>query len=116
MCRVGPVHPRPERQGLRGRAADHLGVADTIGCGNGTDAITLVLSALGIGPGDEVICPAFTFYATASPIARLGATVFADIEAKTMNIDPADVAAQDHAQDQGDPRVHLFGRPAKIDE
>ena len=64
----------PNVKAFEAEAADHLGVADTIGCGNGTDAITLVLSALGIGPGDEVICPAFTFYATAEPIALLGAT------------------------------------------
>jgi len=73
----------PNVKAFEAEAADHLGVADTIGCGNGTDAITLVLSALGIGPGDEVICPAFTFYATAEPIALLGATpVFATSSAR----------------------------------
>ena len=107
----------PNVKAFEAEAADHLGVADTIGCGNGTDAITLVLSALGIGPGDEVICPAFTFYATAEPIALLGATpVFADIERETMNIDPADVARKITPKTKAILPVHLFGRPAKIDE
>ena len=54
---------------------------ETVSCANGTDAIVLVLDAMGIGPGDEVVCPAFTFYATAEAIARRGATpVFAEID------------------------------------
>jgi dTDP-4-amino-4,6-dideoxygalactose transaminase len=107
----------PNVKAFEVEAAAHLGVAQAVGCGNGTDAITLVLSALGVGPGDEVICPAFTFYATAEPIALLGATpVFADIEPGTMNIDPADVARKITAKTKAIMPVHLFGRPAKIDE
>ena len=55
-------------------AADYLGVKESVGVANGTDALVLVMDALGIGAGDEVICPAFTFYATAEAIARRGAT------------------------------------------
>jgi dTDP-4-amino-4,6-dideoxygalactose transaminase len=94
-------------------AADYLGVRDTIGVANGTDAIVIVLDALGIGPGDEVICPAFTFYATAEAIARRGATpVFADVDAATMNLDVDDVAARITPRTKAILAVHLFGRPA----
>ena len=93
----------PNVEGFEREAAEYLGVAQTIGVANGTDALVLVLDALGIGPGDEVICPAFTFYATAEAIARRGATpVFADIDPATLNLDPADVARADHAADEGD--------------
>ena len=98
-------------------AADYLGVRDAIGVANGTDALVLVLDALGIGPGDEVICPAFTFYATAEAIARRGATpVFADVDATTMNLDPEDVAARVTPRTKAIIAVHLFGRPAPTAE
>ena len=98
-------------------AAGYLGTPDTIGVANGTDAIVLVLDALGIGAGDEVICPSFTFYATAEAIARRGATpVFADVEAVTMNLDPEDVAARITARTKAILAVHLFGRPAQLAE
>ncbi len=98
-------------------AATYLGVQRTIGVANGTDALVLVLDALEIGPGDEVICPAFTFYATAESIARRGATpVFADIDAATLNVDPDDVAARLTERTKAIMPVHLFGRPAAIGE
>jgi dTDP-4-amino-4,6-dideoxygalactose transaminase len=96
-------------------AAAQLGVKRTIGVANGTDALVLALDALGIGPGDEVICPAFTFYATAESIARLGATpVFADIDASTLNLDPEDAAAKVTARTRAIIPVHLFGRPLDV--
>jgi dTDP-3-amino-3,4,6-trideoxy-alpha-D-glucose transaminase len=98
-------------------AADYLGVRDAIGVANGTDALVLVLDALGVGPGDEVVTPAFTFYATAESIARRGATpVFADVDAATMNLDVEDVAARITPRTKAIIAVHLFGRPAPTAE
>ena len=98
-------------------AADYLGVKESVGVANGTDALVLVLDALGVGVGDEVICPAFTFYATAESIARRGATpVFADVDAATMNLDPEDVAARLSPRTKAIIAVHLFGRPAPLAE
>jgi dTDP-4-amino-4,6-dideoxygalactose transaminase len=98
-------------------AADYLGVKESVGVANGTDALVLVMDALGIGAGDEVICPAFTFYATAEAIARRGATpVFADVDAATMNLDPEDVAARISPRTKAILAVHLFGRPAALTE
>jgi dTDP-4-amino-4,6-dideoxygalactose transaminase len=92
-------------------AAELLGIPRTVGVANGTDALVLALDALGIGPGDEVICPAFTFYATAEAIARRGATpVFADIDPATLNLDPEDVAARVTSRTRALMPVHLFGR------
>jgi dTDP-4-amino-4,6-dideoxygalactose transaminase len=97
--------------------AAYLGVRRTIGVANGTDALVLVLDAMEIGPGDEVICPAFTFYATAESIARRGATpVFADIDAATFNLDPSRVADLVGPRTKAIMPVHLFGRPAPIAE
>jgi dTDP-4-amino-4,6-dideoxygalactose transaminase len=68
----------PHYWAFQEEAASYLGVKRAIGVANGTDALVLALDALGVGPGDEVICPAFTFYATAESVARRGATpVFA---------------------------------------
>jgi dTDP-4-amino-4,6-dideoxygalactose transaminase len=107
----------PEVEGFEREAADFLGTQEAVGVANGTDALVLVLDALGIGAGDEVICPSFTFYATAEAIARVGATpVFADIDAATLNIDPADVARRITARTKALMPVHLFGRPAPLEE
>ena len=109
---LGPNVARFERE-----AADYLGVKEAVGVANGTDALVLVMDALGIGAGDEVICPAFTFYATAEAIARRGATpVFADVDAGRMNLDPEDVAARITPRTKAILAVHLFGRPAPVAE
>jgi dTDP-4-amino-4,6-dideoxygalactose transaminase len=107
----------PNVRAFEHEAADYLGVCETVGVANGTDALVLVMDALDIGQGDEVICPAFTFYATAEAIARLGATpVFADVDAGTMNLDAEDVAARITSKTKAILAVHLFGRPAPLQE
>jgi dTDP-4-amino-4,6-dideoxygalactose transaminase len=107
----------PNVKAFEREAADYLGVQETVGVANGTDALVLVLDALGIGRGDEVICPSFTFYATAEAIARRGATpVFAEIDPATYNLDPEDVAARITRGTRAIMPVHLFGRPAPLAE
>ena len=107
----------PEVQAFEEEAAAYLGTPHAIGVANGTDALVLSLEAMGIGRGDEVICPSFTFYATAESIARVGATpVFADIDPQTMNLDPEDVAARITPRTKAIMPVHLFGRPAPLAE
>jgi len=107
----------PEVEAFEREAAAYLGVPHAIGVANGTDALVLALEAMGIERGDEVICPAFTFYATAEAIARVGATpVFADIDPVTLNLDPADVEARITERTKAIVPVHLFGRPAPLQE
>ena len=107
----------PEVQAFEEEAAAYLGVPHAIGVANGTDALVLALEAMGVGAGDEVICPSFTFYATAEAIARAGATpVFADIEPATLNLDPEDVERRIGPRTKAIVPVHLFGRPAPLAE
>jgi dTDP-4-amino-4,6-dideoxygalactose transaminase len=107
----------PEVEAFEREAAAYLGVPHAIGVANGTDALVLALEAMGIGPSDEVICPSFTFYATAEAIARVGATpVFADIDPVTLNIDPEDAARRVTHATKAIMPVHLFGRPAPLGE
>ncbi|HEX2044163.1 MAG TPA: DegT/DnrJ/EryC1/StrS family aminotransferase [Gaiellaceae bacterium] len=107
----------PEVAAFEREAAAYLGVREAVGVANGTDALVLALDALGIGSGDEVVCPAFTFYATAEAIARRGAApVFCDIDPVTLNLDPADVAERLGARTKAVIAVHLFGRPALVED
>ena len=107
----------PNVSAFEEEAARYLGVRETISVANGTDAIVLVLNALEIAAGDEVICPAFTFYATAEAIVRVGATpVFADIDPQTLNLDPARVEERITPRTKAIMPVHLFGRPAPLAE
>ena len=106
----------PNVRAFEEEAAAYLGVTRTVGVANGTDALVLVLDAMGIGPGDEVICPAFTFYATAESIARRGATpVFAEVDPVSFNLDPEDVADRITSRTRAIMPVHLFGRPADLE-
>jgi dTDP-4-amino-4,6-dideoxygalactose transaminase len=103
----------PEVEAFEREAAELLGTEETVSCANGTDALVLVMDGMEIGPGDEVICPAFTFYATAEAIVRRGATpVFAEIDPVTLNLDRADVERRITGRTKAIMPVHLFGRPA----
>ena len=107
----------PEVEAFEREAAAYLGVPHALGVANGTDALVLALEAMEVGRGDEVICPAFTFYATAEAIARVGAIpVFADIDPVTLNLDPEDVASRITERTRAIVPVHLFGRPAPLSE
>ena len=107
----------PHVRAFEEEAATYLGVKHAIGVANGTDAIVLALDALGICPGDEVVCPSFTFYATAEAIVRRGATpVFADVDARTLNLDPGEVQRRVTPKTKAILPVHLFGRPAALRE
>lgn len=87
-----------------------------LGCGNGTDALQLAFMALGLGAGDEIITPAFTFVATAEAAAVIGAVpVFAEIDPQTFNMDPAKIEALITPRTRAIVPVHLFGQPADLD-
>ena len=96
--------------------AEYCGVGHAVGCGSGTEAISLALAALDVGPGDEVIIPPFTFFATVGCVVRLGATpVFADIDAKTFNLDPVQVANKITPRTKAIIPVHLYGQCADME-
>jgi dTDP-4-amino-4,6-dideoxygalactose transaminase len=106
----------PEVDALEKDVATYLGGAHVVGCANGTDALVLALRALDIGPGDEVILPAFTFAATAEAVALVGATpVFADIVPDTFAIDPRSAAALVSKNTRAIMVVHLFGHCAPME-
>jgi dTDP-4-amino-4,6-dideoxygalactose transaminase len=86
-----------------------------IGVGSGTDALTLSLRALDIGPGDEVILPAYTFFATAEAVSHVGATpVFVDIDPETYCLDVLGLAARVTSRTKAILPVHLYGHPAEM--
>lgn len=106
----------PEVDALEGEIASFCGVGHGVAVRNGSDALVMSLMALGIGPGDEVIVPTFTFFATAGSVARVGAKpVFVDVLPDTFNIDPDAVAAAVTTKTRAIMPVHLYGQCADMD-
>jgi dTDP-4-amino-4,6-dideoxygalactose transaminase len=108
----------PVVKGFEDDIAAYCGTKHAVGCNSGTDAILLALMALGVGPGDEVICPAYTFFSTAGSVHRLGARpVFVDIDPATYNMDPEKTieAAARCARLRAIMPVHLYGQCADME-
>jgi dTDP-4-amino-4,6-dideoxygalactose transaminase len=112
----------PEVAALEEQLAGFCGARHALGCASGTDALLLALMSQGIGPGDAVICPAFTFAASAEAVVLVGATpVFADVDEATFNLDPAGLEGALAAARRAGLRpkavmtVDLFGLPAAYD-
>jgi dTDP-4-amino-4,6-dideoxygalactose transaminase len=106
----------PDVSELEREIAAYSQVENAVGCASGSDALLLALMALGIGPGDEVIVPSFTFFASVSCITRLGATpIFVDIRPDTFNIDAELIEPAITKRTKAIIPVHLFGQCAEID-
>lgn len=108
---LGPAVERFERD-----FASYLGVKHFVACQSGTSAITLMLQAAGLVPGDEVVTTPMTYFATTEGILQAGASpVFADADPRTLNIDPVCAASAITARTRAILAVHLYGQPADMD-
>jgi dTDP-4-amino-4,6-dideoxygalactose transaminase len=107
----------PEGEALERELGAFVGVPHAVGCNSGTDALHLALVAAGIAPGDEVVVPAFTFFATAEAVSYTGATpVFADVDARSFNLSAEALAQRLTPKTRAVIVVHLFGQCAAMDE
>lgn len=107
----------PEGEAFEKELAAYVGATHAVGCNSGTDALHLPLVAAGIGAGDEVVLPAFTFFATAEAVSYTGAKpVFADVDSGTFNLDPASLRKSITGKTKAVIAVHLFGQCAVLDE
>lgn len=106
----------PDVKALEEEIATYSDCAHAVGLSSGTDALLVSLMALGIGPGDEVLCPSFTFFGTAGSIARVGAVpVWVDVLPDTYNIDLADAIDKVTEKTKAIIPVHLYGQPAEME-
>ena len=112
----GQVILGPEVAALEAEVARYCGAGFGVGCSSGSDALSLALEAMGVGPGDEVILPPFTFFASAGAICHAGARpVFADIDPATCNLDPYQVENKITDRTRAIMAVHLFGQCVDMD-
>lgn len=115
VLRSGRYILGPEVEAFEAELAAYLGVRHCVGVANGTDALTIALRALGIGPGDEVIVPALTFYATAEAVVNAGARpVLCDVDERTFNMTAATAEAAIGPRTRALIPVHLYGNPAPM--
>ncbi|HKO10737.1 MAG TPA: DegT/DnrJ/EryC1/StrS family aminotransferase [Acidobacteriaceae bacterium] len=105
----------PKLEEFEHAMAEYVGSEHAVGVSSGTAGLHLALLALGVGPGDEVVVPSFTFVAVANAVRYVGAVpVFADIDAESLNLDPAQVEAAITPRTRALIAVHTFGRPADM--
>jgi len=116
VCDAQALILGPHVEKFEKHLAEYCQTRHAIGVSSGTDAILCSLMAIGLKPGDEVICPSFTFFATAGCIARLCAKpVFAEIEPRTFNLDPARIEEKITPKTKAILPVHLFGQVANME-
>lgn len=116
MLESGILVSGPKTKAFEKEFAEYIGVEHAVAVTNGTVALDVALKALNLGPGDEVITSAFSFIASSNCILFQNAKpVFADIDPRTFNIDPSDVAEKITSKTKALIPVHLFGQPAKMD-
>src|SRR5688500_16651027 len=117
VARSGRYILGPEVKAFEAEFAAYCGVEHCVGVANGTDALTIALRALGVKPGDEVVMPSLTFYATAEAAVNAGATpVFCDVDPETYCVTAETVAAKVTDCTGAIVPVHLFGNIAPTDE
>ena len=115
VLRTSRLSLGPKLREFETAMATYIGAAHAVGVSSGTAGLHLALLALGIGPGDEVIVPSFTFVAVANAVRYVGAEpVFADIDGETLNLDPGSVEAAMTPRTRAMIVVHTFGRPANL--
>lgn len=115
VLRSGSFILGAEVEAFEREIAEYLGVEHALGMSSGTDAILVALMALRVGPGDEVIVPPFTFFATGGCVARLGARpVFVDIDPQTFNLDVTQLESKLSARTKAIVPVHLFGQACDL--